>query len=202
MRIRTYRAILNMSEHDLKKAKEIFEKAKKGDKNAFSEMYEAYFRPIYRYVYLRLGDKFESDELAQDIFLKIYDSEDEIDLNGHSGSSALINFYAIARKSVLDWNRKRRRNVLSDDKTGYYSDSKFGRTEESLKKEEFDNLHEALAGLSFEEQDAIIFRFIDEFSNEDAGLLLGVSARTTSRLVSQGIISIRDIMKEQYEQQS
>ena len=193
-----------MSEHDLKKVKAIFEKAKKGDKNAFSEIYETFFRPIYRYVYLRVGDKFDSDELAQDIFLKICNSteEEEPNLNGHFGSSALINVYAVARKSILDWNRKRRRNVLSDDNTGDYFDSKFGRTEESLKKEEFENFHEALAVLSFEEQDAIIFRFIEEFSNEDVGSLLGVSTQTARRIVSQGIISIRDIMKQQYEQQS
>ncbi|MBM2818298.1 MAG: putative polymerase sigma factor [Parcubacteria group bacterium] len=200
--MRGFGATSIMSENDLKKVREIFEKAKKGDKDAFSEMYETFFRPIYRYVYLRVGDKFESDELVQDIFLKIYNSTDGLDLTNLSDSSAIINFFAIARKSILDWNRKRRRNVMSDDKTEDYSDSKFGRTEESLKKEEFDNLREAIAEISYEEQDAIIFRFIDEFSNEDAESLLGVSARTALRLVTQGIISIRDILKKQYEQQS
>lgn len=185
-----------MPEIDFKNTKEIFEKAKKGDKEAFSEIYEAYFRPLYRYVYLRIGNKAESDDLVQDVFIKTLNSNEET--TSHN-SSPIINFYNVARKSVLDWKRKRRRNILSDDSMENYSDAHTGKTNENLKREEFDNLHKAIKELSDEQQDAVIFKFIGDLSNEDIGSLLGISARSALRLETQGLILIRDILKKQYE---
>jgi RNA polymerase sigma-70 factor, ECF subfamily len=193
-----------MLENYLKNTKEIFEKAKKGDREAFSEIYEVYFKPLYRYVYLRIGNKAESDDLVQDIFIKALSSnsndsnEDSVSYN----SSSVFHFYNVARKSVLDWNRKRRRIVLSDESMENYSDARVGKTDENLKKEEFNNLLKAMEELSHEQQDVIIFKFFDEFSNEDIGSFLDISARSARHLETQGLIAIRNILKQQYEQQS
>lgn len=187
-----------MSENDLKNIKKIFENAKKGDKEAFSEIYEVYFKPLYRYVYLRIGNKAESDDLAQDIFIKAFNSAEEpIPQN----SSLIIHFYDMARKSIMDWKRKRRRILSSDESMENYSDDKTEKTDEDLKKEELDNLRKAARELSDEQQDAIILKFVGNLSNEDIGSLLVISSRSARRLEAQGLILIRDILKKQYERQ-
>lgn len=187
-----------MTENDLKNLKEIFEKAKKGDKESFSEIYEAYFKPLYRYVYLRVGNKVESDDLVQDVFIKALGSVADSDSNY---SSRIIHFYIVARKSVLDWKRKRRHVALSDDNLESYSGARIGQSERSSNKEEFDNLHKAIKELPEEYQDAVILKFIGGLSNDDVGDVLGVSGRSVLRLEAQGLISIRDILKQQYEPQ-
>ncbi len=183
-----------MPQNDLKNIKEIFEKAKKGDKEAFSKIYEVYFKPLYRYVYLRVDNKAESDDLVQDIFIKALNS---IENSTQYDSSAILHFYNVAMKSVLDWKRKRRRIIFSGESIENYSDAN---TDENLKREKFDNLHKAIKELSDEQQDAVIFRFIGDLSDEDIGLLLNISARSARRLEAQGLISIRDNLKLQYEQ--
>lgn len=187
-----------MSENDFKNIKKIFENAKKGNKEAFSEIYEVYFKPLYRYVYLRIGNKAESDDLAQDIFIKAFNSAEEpIPQN----SSLIIHFYDIARKSIMDWKRKRRCILSSDESMENYSDDKTEKTDEDLKKEELDNLRKAARELSDEQQDAIILKFVGNLSNEDIGSLLAISSRSARRLEAQGLILIRDILKKQYERQ-
>lgn len=188
-----------MSENDLKNIKKIFENAKKGDKEAFSEIYEAYFKPLYRYAYLRIGNKAESDDLIQDIFIKALGSVVD---SASNYSSHVIHFYNIARKSVLDWKRKRRRAALSDENLENYSGAKIGQSEKNSNKEEFDNLHMAIKELPDEYQDSVILKFIGGLSNEDVGTILGVSGRSALRLEAQGLISIRDILKQQYGSQS
>lgn len=185
-----------MMENDLKNLKEVFEKAKKGDKEAFSEIFEAYFKPVYRYVYFRIGNKVESDDLIQDIFIKAINSAGDSDYPSH-----IIHFYSVAKKSVLDWKRKRRRVSLSDDNLENYSSGKTDKPERISNKEEFDNLHKAIKELPDEYQDAVILKFIDGFSDEDVGAILGVPEKSALHLQAQGLILIRDILKQQYESQ-
>jgi len=185
-----------MQETDFRKIKEVFEKAKKGDKKAFLEIYEAYFKPLYRYVYLKIGDKTESDDLVQDVFMKVMDSDEE--LNPHN-LPFFIHFHDVARKLVSDWKRKRRRTRSFDDNVENYSNENFGINDEDVKMEELNNLHIAIKELSNEQQDAVIFKFINDFSNEDLGTLLDVSPLSARRLEAQGLILIRDILKKRYE---
>ncbi|MDE1988449.1 MAG: RNA polymerase sigma factor [Patescibacteria group bacterium] len=187
-----------MAQDDLEKIKELFGKAKKGDKEYFSEICEVYFKPLHRYVYLRIGNKAESDELLQDIFIKAFDS---VENSPQCDSLTVFHFYDVARKSVMDWKRKRKRVALSDESMENYSDGKASNTDEISNRKEFNNFREALKELSDEQQDAIIFKFIDGLSNEDIGSILGVSARSALRLEAQGLIFIRDNLKMRYERQ-
>lgn len=180
-----------MPENNLKNIKEIFEKAKNSDKNAFSVMNEVYFEPLYRYVYLRIGNKAEADDLIQDIFIKVYNSSED---SVCEDTSMLINFYSIAGKNVSDWKRKRRDVISIDDNVENYSDLLID-SDESLKKEEFEQLQRALKKLTSEQQDVVIFKFVEELSVKEIMKILGKTESSISRIQSDGIRLIRDILK-------
>lgn len=188
-----------MTENEFQNLKEIFEKAKKGDKDAFSEIYGAYFKPIYRYVYLRIGNKIESDDLIQDIFIKALSSIEDSDSNY---SSIMTDFYNVARKSVLDWKRKRRRATSVDDSLENDFSPTMNRSDRNSNREEFNNLHKAIKELPDECQDAVILKFMEGFSNDNISVILEIPDRSVLHLEAQGLISIRDILKQQYESKS
>jgi RNA polymerase sigma-70 factor (ECF subfamily) len=48
--------------------------AKSGDTEAFSRLYELYFIPVFRYIYFRVKDKEEANDLTQIVFLKVFSS--------------------------------------------------------------------------------------------------------------------------------
>ena len=51
--------------------KALFDEAKKGNKEAFEKLYNFYYVPVYRYIWIRVKDKVEVEHLAQDVFIKV-----------------------------------------------------------------------------------------------------------------------------------
>lgn len=58
----------------------IFDKIKKGDKKAFSFLFESFYRPLCNYAYQFLEDIEESEEIAQDIFVKLWEKKSTIEI--------------------------------------------------------------------------------------------------------------------------
>jgi len=50
--------------------KEVVSRAIKGDGEAFTQLYERHFDGIYRYIYIRLGNQSEAEDLTQEVFVK------------------------------------------------------------------------------------------------------------------------------------
>ena len=177
--------------------KKIFDTAKRGDKNSFKTAYENYFNPLYRYVYLRIGNKAESDDLIQDILIKAYNSISDSIL---AAESIEVYLFSIAKKAVIDWKRKRRNTVSSDGNIGNRFDSWFNSEDTSQGGEEFENIHKSIRELPDEEQDVVIFKLIQELSIEEIARLIEKTEAEAYHLLSKGICSIRNNLKEQYDE--
>ena len=49
-------------------------RAQRQDQAALSEIFEAYFDRLYRYVVLRIGDRVEAEDVTQQVFMKVLQS--------------------------------------------------------------------------------------------------------------------------------
>jgi len=56
-----------------------------GDQAAFSEVYSAFFPRVYAFIYRRIGDKAEAEDLTQETFVQLYRSFDS-----YEGRSSLL----------------------------------------------------------------------------------------------------------------
>ncbi len=56
-----------------------------GDQAAFSEVYNAFFPRVYAFIYKRIGDKAEAEDLTQETFVQLYRSFDS-----YEGRSSLL----------------------------------------------------------------------------------------------------------------
>src|SRR4030042_3604537 len=54
--------------------KEVIDSCKAGDEKAFGEVVLAYQRRVYNIAYRMLGDKEEAKDLAQEVFLSVFES--------------------------------------------------------------------------------------------------------------------------------
>jgi RNA polymerase sigma-70 factor (ECF subfamily) len=90
---------------------EIIVKAQKGDQLAFTEMVEAYQRPVFNLCYRMLGDPEDAEDAAQETFLRAYDHLQRYDQQ-RSFSTWLL---SIAAHHCIDQLRKRRYTILSMD---------------------------------------------------------------------------------------
>ena len=77
--------------------------AKAGDTQAFERIYTELFTPVYRYCYIRTGHIQTAEDVAQNVFIKAFESLPEYKQNGKPVLSWL---FTIARNSLTDLYRK------------------------------------------------------------------------------------------------
>ena len=85
----------------------VLAKAKQGNQEALAEIYELYFKKLYRFIFFRVGHK----QLAEDVFLraftKLADVSDNASFQGW--------LYQIARNLVIDYYRQKKQIVDIDE---------------------------------------------------------------------------------------
>lgn len=86
-------------------------KAKKGDKDAFSQVYTTLYTPLYRYTLSKCHDKELVDDICQQTFLKFYEA-----LNSYEPEkSPLAYLYTIAKRLLI--NHREKKTFESFDET-------------------------------------------------------------------------------------
>lgn len=85
------------------------QQAQQGDAQAFTELLEAYQRPVYNLCYRMLGNAEDAEDAAQETFLRAYRSMKRYD-NSRPFSTWLL---SIAAHYCIDQIRKRRHIVVS-----------------------------------------------------------------------------------------
>lgn len=86
------------------------ENAKKGDKNAFGEIYRIFLDRIYRFVYFLVRDEHLAEDITQNTFLKAWKKIG--DFSSERGTVQAF-LYTIARNLVIDTQRKKKEQILS-----------------------------------------------------------------------------------------
>lgn len=60
---------------------EVIIKLKQGDKAAFATLYNQYWRKVYNFVQLYITKPVEVEEVVQEVFIKLWESHESIDMN-------------------------------------------------------------------------------------------------------------------------
>lgn len=92
-----------------KNEKFIFSRIKSQDKDAFAAAYDMYVEQIYRFIYFKIGNKEEAEDLTSSVFLKTWNYIKDSEIKEKT-LKALI--YKIARNAIIDEYRKK---ALRDD---------------------------------------------------------------------------------------
>jgi RNA polymerase sigma-70 factor, ECF subfamily len=177
-----------MNKADPENIEDIVQRARLGDAEAFSVLYKSYFAPLYRYVYFRVSDKLEAEDLTQEIFLKAYGSFHRYN---SSGQSPLAYLYTIARNTVIDHYRKRVVPVADEAVLEALPDKADTAEEAAAKRGDYETVRLYLTQLPKDQQDAIALRFIEGYSTREVAAILGKSEATVRQLQSRGLRAIR-----------
>lgn len=83
----------------------------------FVDLYDAYFDDIYRYVYVKTSNKWETEDLVSEVFRKAFENFSL--LEGHQNDKAWL--FTIARNTVIDYYRKNKSVLVGDNFEQYLS---------------------------------------------------------------------------------
>lgn len=167
--------------------KEVVCRAAKGDGKAFASLYEEYFDRIYRYLYLRLENQSDAEDLAQEVFVKALEAIRDYRWRGLPFASWL---FRIAHNLMIDLVRKQGKVTEEADEdlpAGGESDPA-AIAERNL---EVARLMDNMDKLSPAQKEVLSLRFGAGLSIAEVARLLGKSPGTVKALQYNGIVALR-----------
>lgn len=159
---------------DLQYEKQIVESAK-ANPERFGKLYDKYIDKVYRYVYRRVNDVANTEDIVSKTF---YDAVKNLPSYQWKGLPFVCWLYTIARNNVTDWYRKNNRlNIVSIDEeytAPIVADQETPRTELS-KQELQEEIRRTLELLDEEEREIIILKYFEELSNKEIATVMDMS---------------------------
>ena len=173
-------------------------RAQQNDREAFAELYEAYFDRIYRYIVLKIGDRTEAEDMTQQVFLKALKSLPSYKYKDVPFSAWL---YRIAHNQTVDHFRKSSRQQTSELSEAITPDDPDENPQQRTEfKADIENLVESVHKLTRAQQDVISLRFASDLPIAEVARIMGRSEGAVKALQHSAVVALRKIMvAEQYE---
>jgi len=159
------------------------------DPAAFGVLYEHYIDRIYAYIYHRVGNAQDTEDLTARTFYRALDKLDTYEDRGLPFSAWL---FRIAHNLVANWHRDRgRRRFLSLDKL--WSHSQEGDTPEAQleEAEKSEALWAAINRLPSERRDLLLYKFSSRLSNLEIGEMMDKSESAIKSLYFRTLATLR-----------
>ena len=169
-------------------------RAIQGDREAFGLVYEQYVSRIYNYIYYRIGNIHEAEDLTARVFFRAMRRIADYQNRGLPVSAWL---YRIAHNLVANWHRDRgRRPEISLD-DGISSTTHHEHPETSMvQNEEQEALLKIIRKLPAERQQLLILKFVEHLSNAEIGQIMGRTEGAVKSLYHRTLLSLRNDMQD------
>lgn len=172
------------------------QQARRGDRNAFSRLVEAYQRPIFNLTYRMLGSVEEAEDAAQEAFLRAYSRLGQYDPEMKFSTW----LFSIANHYCIDRLRKRRTTQISIDDNPVLqnlegdSPRPEGHTLQQEARIEVQNMLDRLAP---EYRTPLVLRYWEELSYEEIAASMNVTVATVKSRLFRARQQLAALYKEQ-----
>lgn len=172
----------------------ILERAQRGDIDAFEEIYDFYVPKIFRFVFLKIGDKELAEDLTSETFIRFWKYIQGGEIKKESAEPVL---YKIARNLVIDFYRKKEiiTESLDEKLVEVISDKSLDFLEKMINREEVEEMMESLRNIKDEYQEIIILRFVEDLTIEEISQITGKSSGSIRVLSHRAIKALENAMR-------
>jgi len=156
-----------------------------------ASLYDEYFDRIARYIYARLGNRNEAEDLAGDVFLKALESLKSYKERGVPMQAWL---FRIAHNVLVDRLRKRGKTatVPIDSVTIVAGEDPAAIAAKNI---EMERVNEAMQKLTPEQREVVRLRFFGGLSSKEVGAILRKSDGAVREMQRAAIVKLRGILK-------
>jgi RNA polymerase sigma-70 factor (ECF subfamily) len=168
-----------LNQRDDPKDRALIRSSIEGDSKAFEALYLRFMERIYRYIYFRVGDQAQAEDMTEEVFVRAWEALPKYQLGESRFTSWL---YTIAHNLLVDHYRRRNPASISSDDLARYADP--GDLPERIvgRKQEFEVLAKSIMQLDDLEQQVLLLRFVEGFSHREIAKIIGKS-QTASRVI-------------------
>ncbi len=158
--------------------------------NRLASLYDEYFDRIARYIYVRIGDWNEGEDLAGEVFVKALESIKSYKERGIPMQAWL---FKIAHNLVVDHLRKatKRKTVPIDTVQIEAGEDPASIAEKSI---EIERVNEAMQKLTLEQREVVQLRFFGGLSSKEVGAILRKSDGAVREMQHAAIEKLRGLL--------
>ncbi len=160
----------------------------------FDSFFKSFFNPVCLFIERITGEKGEATDLAQDVFLKVF----ELWNNFETPDNAKAFLYISARNLCFDRLKRRR---AEENYVSYYlqenTEENVVFLKEVMRQETFRILHEAIDQLPHQTRQVILLS-MEGSSNAEVGEKLGISINSVKTLKKLGYAALRETLSKEY----
>lgn len=166
-------------------------RASQGEPAAFGLLYDRHVSAVYRYVYYRVRDDAEAEDLTSEVFMKALRAIPRYEPR----QAFLAWLYRIARNAVIDHVRRGGRQVSFEDALKHPEvHNAVDPDLELLAVSDKETLRTALEQLTPLQQEVIVLRFLEGFSTDEIAKLIGKREGTVRGIQFRALGALRQLI--------
>lgn len=146
------------------------------DEAALALLMDRYWAPLLRYAYARLGRRDEAEDVAQDVFVRLWETR----TRWKSGSSVPGYLYRIAANLIVDRARRERTRQEARPRLHRLQDPPSTPMDEAVHSDLQEAFEEALAVLPSRRREAFLLVRFEGLSLKEAGEVMDLTPRTVA----------------------
>jgi len=171
----------------------------KEEREAFEALYVKYLKKVYTYVYYRVGNVDDAEDITESVFLHAFIHLNRYQDRGIPFSAWLLR---IAHNLVANWHRNSsRRRAVDLDSAEPLHDTMPTPEEVVERQDEISEIRDLLGTLSEERQQALILRYAEDMKHKEIGEVMGKSAGAVKVLIHRSLISLHRGLSEKEDRQ-
>lgn len=178
----------------------LIDQARTEDKEAFGQLYALYHDKIYNYIYYRMGNSADAEDLTAKVFIRAMQHISRYEDKGVPFSAWL---YRIAHNLVANWHRDNsRRQILSLDDIAQWRVADGSPEFATQLMEDKALLLESIRRLPADRQELLKLKFVENLSNAEIGNIMGRSEGAIKSLYHRTLLALRDHFEQKNGQES
>lgn len=172
---------------------QLIRSAQRGVDDAFGELYDRYLPPVFRFLYARLNNRQDAEDLAEEVFIRVWRSLDKYEDQGVPFISFL---FKIARNVLIDHYRSMGRMAPQETIEGKsIQDHHADPSEIAMTHIDNQEVRQVLEKLRDDYRMVLVLRFLSELSPEEVAQVMGRSPGAVRVLQHRALISLRALLE-------
>jgi RNA polymerase sigma-70 factor (ECF subfamily) len=165
-----------------------------GEKGAYQILFERYAPKIYSFAFSYLKNKADAEELVQDVFLKIWEKRETLDVSRNIKSF----IFKIAVNTIYDFIRhKNIESVFKDFARENYEFHSNNTWDTVVFKEMQATLNQLVVKMPEQRKKIFQLSKIKGFTNDEIANKLGISKRTVENQLYRAVLYLKEHLKDE-----
>lgn len=166
--------------------------AAKSDPRAFGELYELYYTRVYRYVYHRVGNNHDAEDITAVVFMKALEAIPSYQ-SGRNGFAPWV--FRITRNTVVDYYRRQRKQDPLDEIE--HEADVADPVSDALESERREELHRVIQCLSADQRDVVLMRYAADLTFAEIADSMKKSEAAVRMVLHRGLRKMKAVMNDE-----